>query len=58
MYDARPRICCICGKVFYPAVSHKYKKTYRRRVYIACGYTCYTEMEKEIERQKDENKRQ
>jgi hypothetical protein len=48
MYNSYPRVCAICGKIFYPAVMHQYKKKHRGKVYIACSYTCYNVLEKRI----------
>lgn len=58
MYNLQPRICCICGRVFYPAVMHIYKRTWRKKVYVACSHTCYTKLEEVIEKEKNGERQQ
>lgn len=53
MYNTQPKVCAICGKIFYPAVMHRYKKKWRRKTYIACSYTCYTKLENWVEDEKN-----
>lgn len=52
MYNSSPRVCCTCGKTFYPAVMHVYKRTWRKKVYVACSYTCFAKLEEAIEKEK------
>lgn len=58
MYNKKLKICCICGKAFYPAVMHIYKKIWKKKVYMACSYTCYTKLEETIEKEKREKRQQ
>lgn len=58
MYNSSSRVCAICGKIFYPAVMHKYKRTWKRKTFLACSYTCYTKLEEKIEEEKQKTKRE
>lgn len=46
------KVCAHCGKTFYPAVEHRYKIRFRSHTYVMCGYQCYREIEKLIEKEK------
>lgn len=56
MYNRQMKVCAVCGKMFYPAVMHKYKRVWKRRTYLACSYTCYTKLEKSVELEKEKAK--
>lgn len=42
------RECCICGRVFLPAVQHVFKVTGR----WCCTYPCYLKLQAQIEAEK------
>lgn len=42
------RECCICGRVFLPAVQHIFKVTGR----WCCTYPCYLKLQAQIEAEK------
>lgn len=52
MYRMESKICPVCGKIFYPAAMHLYKRRWRKKTYTLCGYSCYIEFEKDVEKTK------
>ena len=47
---AKPKVCCVCGKLFYPPPLHTYKRKWKRRVYYACKPSCYEKLLDSIEK--------
>lgn len=51
------KICPICGRVFYPAVMHRYKRLWRGKTYTTCSYKCYTKLLECINKISEHDKR-